>query len=319
MHHAGCRRTPAHLSHSRLAKAQLQTAEWGQRQQAAAHHAILAAAASNATPPSDNPNGASSADASASQPTEDADAARERRRSVWERAAQLHAERQVGPIADGERHICQSFAEVRPDCVHPDPPAGKVVLCTSLRYLLLQTFVLLSCSGEATAQNVLVPLQALAAQMAAVVADAEWLEPHERDAVQQLLRTEYTADAPPPPPPLQETQQPKRQQSRQELQGQQRSTAQGAPENGQHRSSNDAAAAEQRGLPLRPSDDVMEEPRRQAANAEAAAAGRQAGAEPGKGTAQDAVPPGVPAEAVRLLRCSACQAGAAQTPSNRCC
>ena len=97
LHHAGCRRTPG-----RSGKAQQQTTEWGRRQQSAVHRAIFAAAASNATPPNEDPNSASSADASASQPSEDADAARERRRSVWERAAQLHAERQVGIVADGK-------------------------------------------------------------------------------------------------------------------------------------------------------------------------------------------------------------------------
>lgn len=43
--------------------------------------------------------------------------------------------------------------------------------------------------------------QALAAQMAAVAADAEWLEPDERDAVIQLLRAEYMSESDPPPPP----------------------------------------------------------------------------------------------------------------------
>ena len=100
--HAGCKRTPGHLHPLRFGIAQLQTDNRRQRQQAAAHRAVFAAAASNATPPDDDPNGASSGDASAGKPGDDADAAQERRRKVWERAAQLHAERQVCPAVDGE-------------------------------------------------------------------------------------------------------------------------------------------------------------------------------------------------------------------------
>ena len=150
-----------------------------------------------------------------------------------------------------------------------------------------------------TTTNVVSVHQALAAQMAAVVADAEWLEPHERDAVQQLLRKEYTADAPPPPPPPQEYQQQRQPGSQQEPQKQQQSAAQGASQSGQRQISSDAAAAEQQDLPSRPSGDAMEELRQQAAGA-----GQQAEVDSGVGTADDVVPPGVPTEAVRLLRCS---------------
>jgi hypothetical protein len=158
-----------------------------------------------------------------------------------------------------------------------------------------------------TTTNVVSIHQALAAQMAAVVADAEWLEPHERDAVQQLLRKEYTADAPPPPPP-QEYQQQTQPGSQQEPQKQQQSAAQSACQSGQRQISSDAAAAEQQELGRMPPGDTMEERRQQAAGVDAAAAGQQA--ERRMGTTEDAVPPGVPAEAVRLLRCSTCRAGA---------
>lgn len=138
--------------------------------------------------------------------------------------------------------------------------------------------------------------------MAAVVADAEWLEPHERDAVQQLLRKEYTADAPtPPPPPQQEYLQTKQQGLDQK---QQRSAPQTASQIKQQQQDNAAADADRQGLALTSPGDAMEERRQQAASAEAGAPGQQAGAAPGVGTAEDEVPPGVPAEAVRLLRCS---------------
>jgi hypothetical protein len=108
---AGCKRTPGHLHRSRFGKAQLQTDNWSQWQQAAAHRAIFAAAASNATPPNDDPNGASSGDASTDKPGDGADAAQERRRKVWERAAQLHAERQVCPAANDEPFAISARAQ----------------------------------------------------------------------------------------------------------------------------------------------------------------------------------------------------------------
>jgi hypothetical protein len=164
-----------------------------------------------------------------------------------------------------------------------------------------------------TTTNVVSVHQALAAQMAAVVADAEWLEPHERDAVQQLLRKEYTADAPPPPPPPQEYQQQRQPGSQQEPQKQQQSAAQGASQSGQRQISSDAAAAEQQDLPSRPSADAMEELRQQAAGA-----GQLAEVDSGVETAEDVVPPGVPAEAVRLLRCSQ-PSSQRHLHSSRCC
>jgi hypothetical protein len=93
---AGSRRPYRHSTHFRSRTERLQTPAWRCWQPAAAHRAVFAAAAGNATPPDGDPNGASSsADASA----DDADAAQQRRRDVWERAAQLHAERQVGTVA----------------------------------------------------------------------------------------------------------------------------------------------------------------------------------------------------------------------------
>ena len=178
----------------------------------------------------------------------------------------------------------------------------------------------LCCTKGTTTTNVFSIRQALAAQMAAVVADAEWLEPHERDAVQQLLRNEYTADAPPPPPPPppppQEYQRQSQPRSQQEPQKQQQSAAQSASQSGQRQISSNAAAAEQQDLGRMPPGDAMEEPREQAAGVEAAAAGQRA--ERGMGAAEDAVPPGVPAEAVRLLRCSTSKASSICTPPNCC-
>ena len=92
---AGLRGTRRRCEQTHLCTARLHIHALHRRKPAAVHHAVFAAAASNATPPEDDPNGARSADAGADQASADANAAQERRREVWARAAQLHAERQV--------------------------------------------------------------------------------------------------------------------------------------------------------------------------------------------------------------------------------
>ena len=170
-----------------------------------------------------------------------------------------------------------------------------VVRCTSVQLACVD-----ASTGPGPRDELSTIPQALAAQMAAVVADAEWLEPHERDAVQQLLRNEYTAEAPPPPPP-----QPPPQQEQSASQA-----AGGAAGVGESDSSpaTQLRLSTSRTRGSRPSDQVLKEWRQQAAGA-----GQQAPVDPSAGTAVDAVPPGVPAEAVRLLRCSTWRASAIRT------
>lgn len=154
--------------------------------------------------------------------------------------------------------------------------------------------------------------------MAAVVADAEWLEPDERDAVQQLLRNEYTAEPPPPPQPLQQQPQQERwQQDAARRGGSKPAELAGSdartPQQPKGPSSASPARAAASQLPSEPqasdqraadspgSDDASDERRLQeAVLAEAAA--QMAAAQRGSGAGANTVPPGVPTETFRMLR-----------------
>ena len=174
---------------------------------------------------------------------------------------------------------------------------------------------------QSACQDAAPPLvQALAAQMAAVVADAEWLEPDERDAVQQLLRNEYTAEAPPPPtPPPRQQQQEQQQSQRQNASGlgaSETPAAGSGPSGLQQQPKPEfetpaGPAAEQ--PPSEPqvsrlpdlADASEQQQRQEAVLAEAAeqlAAARQAAAQGIAETDAGSAPPGVPLETFRMLR-----------------